>query len=99
MALPGAGQLYTGNAVDGIIGLGVHGALIGGTTAAALAGLEGAAGIGAFFAWGFYRTQVSNAAVSARDFNAQAEERFLRQLGVQEQSFLTQQPLAIACPR
>jgi tetratricopeptide (TPR) repeat protein len=82
--LPGAGQIYVGNTLDGLIGLGLHAALIAGTTGAVSAGLEGAAGIGAFFTWGFYQTQWSNAAASARDFNAQAEERFIGQLAAQE---------------
>jgi TolA-binding protein len=86
--LPGAGQIYTGNTLDGLIGLGLHGAMIAGMTGAALAGLEGATGIGAFFTWGFYRTQMSNAASSARDFNSQAEERFIGQLAAQEGPFL-----------
>ncbi len=95
--LPGGGQLYVGNYLDGAIGLGVHGALIAGTTGAVMAGLEGAAGIGAFFTWGFYRTQMSNAAVSARDFNTQAEERFIDQLAGQEQGFLATGLLAVPC--
>jgi TM2 domain-containing membrane protein YozV len=97
MLLPGAGQIYTGRPLDGIIGLGVHGALIAGTTGAVLAGLEGAAGVGAFFTWGFYRTQLSNAAISARDFNTQAEERFIDQLAAQEHTFLAADPLSIRC--
>jgi hypothetical protein len=95
--LPGAGQIYTGNTLDGLIGLGLHGAMIAGTTGAVLAGLEGAAGIGAFFTWGFYRTQMSNAEVSARDFNAQAEERFIGQLAAQEQPFLNAFPRSLPC--
>jgi tetratricopeptide (TPR) repeat protein len=86
--LPGAGQIYTGQTIDGLIGLGVHGALIAGTTGAVLAGLKGAGGIGAFVTWGFYRTQRGNAAVSAREFNTQAEERFLGQLAAQEERYL-----------
>jgi TolA-binding protein len=86
--LPGTGQIYTGHALDGLIGLGLHGALIAGTTGAVMAGLEGAAGIGAFFTWGFYRTQMSNAAILARDYNVQAEERFIGQLAAQEGPFL-----------
>jgi TolA-binding protein len=86
--LPGTGQIYTGHTLDGLIGLGVHGALIAGTIGAVGAGLEGAAGLGAFFTWGFYRTQMSNAATLANDFNAQAEERFIGQLAAQEGPFL-----------
>jgi hypothetical protein len=86
--LPGAGQIYTGHTLDGLIGLGLHGALIAGTTGAVIAGLEGAAGISAFFTWGFYQTQMTNAAVLAQDFNVQAEERFIGQLTVQERPFL-----------
>jgi hypothetical protein len=86
--LPGAGQIYTGHPLDGLIGLGVHGALIAGATAAVMAGLQGAAGVDAFFTWGFYQTQMSNAAVSAREFNVQAEERFIGQLAAREQAFL-----------
>ncbi|MBI3325365.1 MAG: hypothetical protein HYZ81_01485 [Nitrospinae bacterium] len=97
MVLPGAGQMYTGKPLDGIIGLGVHGALIAGTAGAVLVGLEGAGGIAAFFTWGFYRTQMSNAAVSAREFNIQAEERFIGQLAVQEQPFLAAPPMSIRC--
>jgi hypothetical protein len=82
--LPGAGQIYAGRTLDGLIGLGLHAALIAGTTGAIWAGLEGAAGIGAFFTWGFYQTQMSNAANSARDFNAQAADRFIGQLAAQE---------------
>jgi TolA-binding protein len=95
--LPGAGQIYTGDTLDGLIGLGLHGALIAGATGAALAGLEGAAGIGAFFTWGFYRTQMSNAAARARDFNVQAEERFIGQLATQERPFLNAYPRALPC--
>jgi tetratricopeptide (TPR) repeat protein len=86
--LPGVGQIYTGQTLDGLIGLGLHGALIAGTTGAVVAGLEGAAGIGAFFTWGFYQTQMSNAAVQAQGFNVQAEERFIGQLAVHEKPFL-----------
>jgi tetratricopeptide (TPR) repeat protein len=86
--LPGTGQIYTGHTLDGLIGLGLHGALIAGMTGAVMAGLEGAAGIGAFFTWGFYRTQMSNAAILAQDFNAQAQERFIGQLAAQEGPFL-----------
>jgi tetratricopeptide (TPR) repeat protein len=86
--LPGTGQIYVGHTLDGLIGLGVHGAMIAGTTGAVMAGLQGAAGIGAFFTWGFYRSQMANAANSARDFNTQAEERFIGQLAAQERSFL-----------
>jgi tetratricopeptide (TPR) repeat protein len=74
--LPGTGQIYTGHT------------LIAGSIGAVGAGLEGAAGIGAFFTWGFYRTQMSNAATLANDFNAQAEERFIGQLATQEGPFL-----------
>ncbi|HEX9868816.1 MAG TPA: tetratricopeptide repeat protein, partial [Candidatus Tectomicrobia bacterium] len=95
--LPGAGQLYTGHTVDGLIGLGLHGALIAGTTGAVMAGLEGAAGISAFFTWGFYQTQMTNAAVLAQDFNLQAEERFLGQLAVQERPFLSALVRALPC--
>jgi TolA-binding protein len=86
--LPGTGQIYTGHTFDGLIGLGLHAALIAGTTGAVLAGLEGAAGISAFFTWGFYQTQRSNATRLAQDFNAQAEERFISQLAAQEGPFL-----------
>jgi tetratricopeptide (TPR) repeat protein len=86
--LPGGGQMYTGHALDGLIGLGLHGALIAGTVGAAGAGLEGAAGIGVFFTWGFYRTQRANAASLAADFNSQVEERFIGQLAAQEGPFL-----------
>src|SRR5918912_1521402 len=82
--LPGAGQIYTGHPLDGLIGLGVHGALIAGAAGAVMAGLEGAAGIDVFFTWGFYQTQMSNAAASAREFNVQAEERFVGQLAAHE---------------
>jgi TolA-binding protein len=95
--LPGAGQIYTGQTLNGLIGLGVHGAMIAGTTGAVLAGLEGAAGIGAFFTWGFYRSQMANAATSARDFNAQAAERFLGQLAAQEGAFLNDYPRPLPC--
>jgi tetratricopeptide (TPR) repeat protein len=95
--LPGAGQIYDGDTVDGLIGLGVHGALIAGTTAAILAGLEGAGGIGAFFTWGFYQAQMGNAAVGARAFNAQAEEHFIAQLAAQERRDLTAYPIALPC--
>jgi TolA-binding protein len=95
--LPGAGQIYTGDMLDGLIGLGLHGALIAGTTGAVLAGLEGAAGIGAFFTWGFYQTQMSNAAARARDFNAQAEERFIGQLAAQERPFVNAYMRSLPC--
>jgi TolA-binding protein/TM2 domain-containing membrane protein YozV len=95
--LPGAGQIYTGRTLDGLIGLGLHAALIAGTTGAIWAGLEGAAGIGAFFTWGFYQTQMSNAANSARDFNAQAEDRFIGQLAAQERPLLHAYARPIPC--
>lgn len=95
--LPGAGQIYTGDTLDGLIGLGLHGALIAGTTGAVLAGLEGAAGVGAFFTWGFYRTQMSNAAARARDFNAQAEEHFIGQLAARERPFLNAYLRSLPC--
>jgi hypothetical protein len=95
--LPGTGQIYTGHTLDGLIGLGLHGALIAGTTGAVLAGLEGAAGIGAFFTWGFYQSQMSNAASLARDFNTQAEERLIGQLAAQERRFLDAHARAIPC--
>jgi hypothetical protein len=95
--VPGAGHIYTGETLDGLIGLGVHAALIAGTSAAILAGLEGAGGIGAFFTWGFYRAQMGNAAANARQFNAQAEERFIGQLAAQERRWLTAYPLPIPC--
>jgi tetratricopeptide (TPR) repeat protein len=95
--LPGTGQIYAGHTLDGLIGLGLHGALIAGTTGAVLAGLQGAAGIGAFFTWGFYRTQMSNAATLAQDFNAQAEERFIGQLAAQERSSLHAYPRVLPC--
>jgi TolA-binding protein len=95
--LPGTGQIYTGHTLDGLIGFGLHGALIAGTIAGVGAGLEGAAGIGAFFTWGFYRTQMSNAATLARDFNAQAEERFIGQLAAQEGPFLHAYARPIPC--
>jgi tetratricopeptide (TPR) repeat protein len=95
--LPGTGQIYTGHTLDGLIGLGVHGAMIAGTTGAVMAGLQGAAGIGAFFTWGFYRSQMANAANSARDFNTQAEERFIGQLAAQERPFLRAYPRPLPC--
>jgi tetratricopeptide (TPR) repeat protein len=95
--LPGAGQIYTGHALDGLIGLGVHGALIAGATGAAMAGLEGAAGVDAFFTWGFYQTQMSNAAASAREFNVQAEERFIGRLAAQERAFLSAHLPPVPC--
>ena len=95
--LPGAGQIYTGQTVDGLIDLGLHGAMIAGTTGAVLAGLKGAAGLGAFFTWGFYSAQMSNAANSARNFNSQAEERFIGQLAAQERSFLNAFPRSLPC--
>ncbi len=95
--LPGTGQIYTGHTLDGLIGLGLHGALIAGTIGGVGAGLEGAAGIGAFFAWGFYRTQMSNAATLAKDFNVQAEERFIGQLAAQEGPFLHAYARSIPC--
>ena len=95
--LPGAGQMYSGDTIDGLIGLGVHGALIAGTTGAILAGLEGAGGIGAFFTWGFYRAQMGNAANSAEMFNVQAEERFIGQLAAQERRFLLAYIIALPC--
>jgi TM2 domain-containing membrane protein YozV len=95
--VPGAGQIYTGHPLDGLIGLGVHGALIAGATAAVMAGLEGAAGIDAFFTWGFYQTQMSNAAVSAREFNVQAEERFIGLLAAQERAFLSAHLPPVPC--
>jgi hypothetical protein len=95
--LPGSGQLYTGHTLDGLIGLGLHSALIAGTIGGVGAGLEGAAGIGAFFTWGFYRTQMSNAASLARDFNVQAEERFIGQLAAQEAPFLHAYARSIPC--
>ena len=95
--LPGAGQIYVGNTVDGLIGLGFHAAMITGMIGAVGAGLEGAAGIGAFFTWGFYQTQSSNAATSAREFNAQAEARFIGQLAAQEWPFLNAFPRPLPC--
>jgi hypothetical protein len=95
--LPGSGQIYTGDTLNGLIGLGLHGAMIAGTTGAALAGLEGATGLGAFFTWGFYRTQMSNAANNARNFNTQAEERFIGQLAAQESAFLHAYLRSIPC--
>ena len=95
--LPGAGQLYTGHTLDGLIGLGLHGALIAGTTGAVMAGLEGAAGISAFFTWGFYQTQMTNATVLAEDFNVQGEERFIGQLAVQERPCLSALVRALPC--
>jgi TolA-binding protein len=95
--LPGSGQIYTGHTLDGLIGLGLHGALIAGTAGAVMAGLEGAAGIGAFFTWGFYSTQRSNAATLAQDFNALAEERFIGQLSAQEGPFLHAYARPIPC--
>jgi tetratricopeptide (TPR) repeat protein len=95
--LPGTGQIYTGHTLDGLIGLGLHSALIAGTIGGIGAGLEGAAGIGAFFTWGFYRTQMSNAATLARDFNAQAEERFIGQLSVQEGIYLHAYARSVPC--
>jgi TM2 domain-containing membrane protein YozV len=95
--LPGAGQMYTGHTLDGLIGLGVHAALIAGTAGAVSAGLEAAAAVSAFFTWGFYSAQMSNAAASARDFNTQAEERFIGQLAAQERPFLKAYPRALPC--
>lgn len=95
--LPGAGQIYSGNTVDGLIGLGVHGALIAGTSGAILAGLEGAGGIGAFFTWGFYRAQMGNAAADAHAFNVQAEACFIEQLAAQERRFLQAYLMPIPC--
>jgi hypothetical protein len=95
--LPGAGQISTGQTVDGLIDLGLHGAMIAGTTGAVLAGLKGAAGLGAFFTWGFYSAQMSNAANSARDFYSRAEERFIGQLAAQERSFLHAFPRSLPC--
>jgi len=97
MVLPGAGQIYVGNTIDGLIGLGFHAAMITGMIGAVGAGLEGAASIGAFFTWGFYQTQSSNAATSARDFNAQAEARFIGQLAAQEWPFLNLFPRPLPC--
>jgi hypothetical protein len=98
--LPGAGQIYTGKTVDGLIGLGLHAAMIAGMSGAAMAGLEGATGIGAFFTWGFYRSQMSNASALAREFNSQAEERFIAYLAAQEATFLQayMRPLPCASP-
>jgi TolA-binding protein/TM2 domain-containing membrane protein YozV len=96
-AIPGAGQIYTGHTLDGLIGLGLHGALIAGTIASVGAGLEAAAGISAFFTWGFYRTQMSNAATLATDFNAQAEQRFIGQLVAQEGPFFNAHARPIPC--
>jgi hypothetical protein len=95
--LPGMGQIYTGHTLDGLIGLGLHAALIAGTTGAVLAGLEIAAGIGAFFTWGFYHTQMSNAATIAQDFNIEMEERFIGQLAAQERAFLHAYPRFLPC--
>ena len=95
--VPGAGQIYTGRTLDGLIGLGLHAALIAGTTGAIWAGLEGAAGIGAFFTWGFYQTQMANAANSARDFNTQAEARFIGQLAAHERAPLHAYARPIPC--
>ena len=97
MVVPGAGQIYTGHPLDGLIGVGVHGALIAGAAGAVMAGLQGAAGIDAFFTWGFYQTQMSNAAVSAREFNVQAEERFIGQLAAQERAFLSAHLPPVPC--
>jgi TolA-binding protein len=95
--LPGSGQIYTGHMLDGLIGLGFHGGMIAGTTGAVMAGLQGAAGIGAFFTWGFYQSQMANAANSARNFNAQAEERFIDQLAAQERPTLQAYRRALPC--
>lgn len=95
--LPGAGWIYTGDTLDGLIALGVHGALIAGTTGAILAGLEGAGGIGAFFTWGFYRAQMGNAPISAQAFNVQAEERFIGQLTAQERASLLAYAMSVPC--
>jgi tetratricopeptide (TPR) repeat protein len=95
--IPGTGQIYTGHTLDGLIGLGLHGALIAGTIGAVGAGLEGAAGISAFFTWGFYRTQRSNAATLAQDFNTLAEERFIGQLAAHEGPFLHAYARPIPC--
>jgi len=95
--VPGSGQIYAGHTLDGLIGLGLHGALIAGTIASVGAGLEAAAGVGAFFTWGFYRTQRSNAATLAQDFNARAEQRFIGQLAAQEGPFLNAYARPIPC--
>ncbi len=95
--LPGAGQIYTGHTLDGLIGLALHGALIAGTTGAVMAGLEGAAGISSFFTWGFYQTQMTNAVALAQDFNVRGEERFIGQLTVQERPFLNAFVRALPC--
>lgn len=95
--LPGAGQMYLGNTLDGLIGLGLHAALIAGTTGAVWAGLEGAAGIGAFFTWGFYQTQLSNASAGATAFNTQAETRFIGQLAAHERVYLDATPRPLPC--
>jgi len=95
--LPGAGQIYNARMLDGLIGLGVHGALIAGTSAAILAGLEGAGGIGAFFTWGFYRAQMVNAAADARAFNVQAEEDFIEQLAAREKRYLRAYLVSVPC--
>ncbi len=95
--LPGTGQIYTGHTRDGLIGLGLHGVMIAGTAGAAMAGLQGAAGVGAFFTWGFYQSQMANAGNSARDFNAQAEERFIGQLAAHERPALQAYPRSLPC--
>ena len=95
--LPGAGQLYTGHTLDGLIDLGLHSALIAGTTGAVMAGLEVSSAISAFFTWGFYQTQMSNAAVQAQDFNTQVEERFIGQLAAQEGPSLTAYVRPLPC--
>jgi TolA-binding protein len=95
--LPGAGQIYSGDTIDGLIGLAVHGALIAGTTGAISAGLEGAGGIGAFFSWGFYRAQMGNAGESARAFNMQVVADFLAQLARSEREFLRAYISSIPC--
>jgi tetratricopeptide (TPR) repeat protein len=95
--LPGTGQIYTGHTLDGIIGIGVHAALIAGTIGAVSAGLEAAAAVSAFFTWGFYSTQMSNAATAAHEFNAQAADRFIGQLAAQERPFLRAYPRPLPC--
>jgi len=95
--LPGAGQIYTGDTLDGLIGLGVHAALLAGTVGAISAGLEAAAAVSAFFTWGFYSNQRANAAANAQDFNTQAEERFIGQLAAQERPFLQAYPRFLPC--
>ncbi|MBI4640722.1 MAG: tetratricopeptide repeat protein [Candidatus Tectomicrobia bacterium] len=78
--IPGAGQIYAGEAVDGIISLGVNGGFLGAILASLRAGLGVAGGIAAFFEWGFYEGNIRSAALAARQFNRATQETFLKEL-------------------